>query len=59
MADYVKSVRARVSSHRAFTRHIAAGVKLTSKPDTEEEDEEFDGEAMEVAISATAKLQVC
>lgn len=30
---------------------------MTSKPDTEEEDEEFDGEAMEVAIAATAKLQ--
>ena len=37
VADYVASVREGAARHRAFSRHVAAGVKLTSKPDTEEE----------------------
>ncbi|GMH46607.1 hypothetical protein TrVE_jg8889 [Triparma verrucosa] len=56
-SEYLSRVKKSISTSRAFTRHVSSGVKLTSQPSPEEEDEDFDNEAMGIAIAETAKLQ--
>jgi len=55
--EFMARTKKTLALTRAFTRHVSTGVKLTTPPDAEEEDEDFDSAAMEIAIQETAKLQ--
>jgi len=57
LTAYMSSLKQASSSSYNYLRSIGQSIKITSKPDTEEEDEDFDATTLNNSMEASEKLQ--
>lgn len=57
LSGYITSLKQSSSSSYNYFKSIAQSIKITSKPDPEEEDEDFDATTLNNSMDASSKLQ--